>query len=97
MRSLSNSESELVLNLHQGVFEAPLWRSFLNALRSMTGANSACFWFRRPDEGRANMVFADDGHLAMHEINMARRPVSRMIACVPVAFTTVASYRVCLT
>ena len=42
MRVLSNSESELLLSLHEGAFEQPLWNRFLEQLHERTQASFTC-------------------------------------------------------
>lgn len=53
MRIPSLGETELLVPLHEGVFEQPMWQTFLKRLRDMTGAASATMMFRPPDSRKA--------------------------------------------
>jgi len=46
MRTLGASEADLLLALHEGLFEQPLWGGFLERLRVQVGASYAAFIFR---------------------------------------------------
>ena len=52
---------DVVLALHQGVFEAPYWSSFLEKIRRITGANYASLVFRRADARGDDVTFIRSG------------------------------------
>lgn len=58
MRSATLGESDLLLPLHEGVFEQPMWRTFLDRLRRATGADHAAILVR-PSGGGDIGAFAD--------------------------------------
>ena len=49
MRTLANNEAELIIALHNGLFEEPLWKSFLDLLKAETKAGYANLVFRSND------------------------------------------------
>ena len=51
MRPLSATDSDLLVALHEGAFEQPLWQSFLAKLMALTGACDAILIFRPVDQG----------------------------------------------
>lgn len=57
MRILGTGESELLLALHQGIAEQPLWHGFLDQLRAMSQASYAGLFFR-PVDGPTVQLFA---------------------------------------
>lgn len=48
MRIPVPGDTELLVPLHEGVFEQPMWKTFLERLRSASGARSAALIFRPP-------------------------------------------------
>ena len=56
MRMLANNESDLLLSLHEGVFEEPLWRNFLELLKLQTNASGANLVFRTPNSRLATVL-----------------------------------------
>lgn len=58
MRMLANSEADLLLALHNGIFEQPLWQSFLERLRAMAGANYSSLVFRTADSSPTTLLFS---------------------------------------
>jgi DNA-binding CsgD family transcriptional regulator len=46
MRTLGASDADLLIALHEGLFEQPLWSGFLERLRVQVGASYAAFVFR---------------------------------------------------
>ncbi len=51
MRIPNLGETELLVPLHDGVFEQPMWQTFLARLRQVAGADYAGIWLKA-DEGR---------------------------------------------
>ncbi len=54
-------DAELVNALLEGPFESPLWQTFLDRLRRMTGADYANMAFRPPGRGLDEMLFLLSG------------------------------------
>lgn len=50
MRSLSGTDSDLLLALHEGALEQPLWQGFLTKLKALTGASCAGLMFHSVDK-----------------------------------------------
>lgn len=49
MRYPTLGETELLVPLHEGIFEQPMWQTFLSRLRDATGAGFAALLFRTAD------------------------------------------------
>ena len=49
MRYPTLGETELLVPLHEGMFEQPMWQTFLSRLRNATGADFAALLFRTAD------------------------------------------------
>lgn len=60
MRFPALGETDLLVPLHEGMFEQPMWQTFLARLRSLTGASYAGLIFRPPDRGEAIELFTGD-------------------------------------
>ena len=63
MRIPSLGETELLVPLHEGVFEQPMWQTFLNRLCDMTGADFATMLFRSPDSREVVRFTAGNGQV----------------------------------
>lgn len=53
MRFPALGETDLLLLLHQGLFEQPMWSGFLAGLRSVAGVDQASLVLRAPENGEA--------------------------------------------
>lgn len=53
--------AEVILALHQGVFERPHWTSFLEKIRALTGANYASLVFSRADAREGDVTVIRSG------------------------------------
>jgi DNA-binding CsgD family transcriptional regulator len=60
MRTLGSVDGDLLISLHEGLFEQPFWISFLEKLRVHTGASHAGIVFRPAEIDATVQVFA--GH-----------------------------------
>lgn len=58
MRTLPATEGDLIAALHEGVFEQPLWHSFLELLRIHAKASCSCLIFRPSERDAMVLLFA---------------------------------------
>lgn len=61
-------ETDLVSAVHDGPFEAPMWQTFLDRLRTRTGASYAEIAFRLPDQPQGDVIRLYSGRAATPEL-----------------------------
>lgn len=61
MRIPNLGETELLVPLHDGVFERPMWRTFLARLRSVSGASGAMLVLRTAESRDRRVLVQGDG------------------------------------
>lgn len=64
MRAPSPGETELLVPLYEGVFEQPMWQTFLSRLRAATGASFASIAFRPPESDEVVELASDTDALS---------------------------------
>ena len=86
MRVPNLGETELLVPLHEGVFEQPMWQTFLERLRNVTGAHIAVMFFQPPDRDRTvelataavpAVVGLDDFFVETDERGSVQQPIWR--------------------
>lgn len=63
MRIPNLGETELLVPLHDGMFEQPMWDTFLRRLRQATGCDTAALLIRAPESAAAIQLVAGDAGL----------------------------------
>lgn len=58
-------ETDLLVPLHEGVFEQPMWRTFLSRLRAVAGVGLAALVIRPPEGGASVRLTAGEGDAAI--------------------------------
>lgn len=69
-------QSDLIAAIVEGVFETPLWSSFLDKLRAATGADYAILNFRPPGRPFAEAItlLSNGGRFDVRDVNLAMFP-----------------------